>query len=52
MAKTSSSGKLEHARRVLVQRAKVAKLIEAGKKNRLDTAKAKAELTHIRKGGR
>ena len=53
MARGTGTGKakLEHARRVLIARARVAKLQEAGRKNKLDLAKARQDLAHTRKGG-
>lgn len=53
MARGSVAGKakIEHARKVLLARAKVAKLQEAGRKNKLDLAKARQDLAHTRKGG-
>lgn len=50
MATGQNKSKLEHARRVLIQRAKVAKLQEDGRKNKLKLAQARQELAHVRKG--
>lgn len=51
MAINRGGNKLEHARRVLIQRAKVAKLQDDARRNKLKLAQARQELAHIRKGG-